>query len=162
MEAILSLGSNLGERLLFLNTAIHALRGVPEVEIIKISSCYETKPWGVSDSQNKYLNCCVKLKTNLNAFELLGVCLGIEAAIGRKRAYRFAPRTIDIDLIAYEGVSVNSENLVLPHPRFKERAFVLIPFQEVCPGFSFWGLDFKSDFDKCEKQGVFKTNYNFM
>jgi len=162
MEAILSLGSNLGERLLFLNTAIRALREVPGVEIIKISSCYETKPWGVSDAQSKYLNCCIRLETSLNAFELLGVCLGIESAIGRKRTYRFAARIIDIDLIAYEGVRINSEHLILPHPRFKERAFVLVPFREVCSGCNFMGLDFKSDFDKCEKQSIFKTDYNFI
>lgn len=160
-KAILSLGSNLGERVNYIDKAINSLKHIPKLELIKISSYYETKPYGVNEAQNKYINCCLKINTSLTSSELLGVCLGIEAALDRKREYRFSPRTIDIDLIAYGNEIKNEENLILPHPRLFERGFVLIPLKEICPEGKFENLDFNSSFKACDREGINKINVNF-
>ena len=155
-EAILSLGSNLGDRLLFLQSAIKKIGEIAGVELIEVSSFYETKPWGVSEQQNRYLNCCLKIKTELDPFSLLESCLKVESDLGRTRPYKFAPRTVDIDIIAYGNLVVNEENLIIPHPRFKQRAFVLIPMEELCPNGSFCGVDFSSALQKCDREEVSK------
>ncbi len=155
-KAILSLGSNLGDRVHYINKAINSLENIPKLELLKISSYYETEPYGVNEVQNKYINCCVKLNTSLNSSELLGVCLGIESALGRKRDYKFCPRTIDIDLIAYGNEVKNEENLILPHPRLFERAFVLVPLKEICPEGSFEGLNFLQNFKNCDLKEIRK------
>lgn len=153
-EAILSLGSNMGDRKLNLDKAIEALRNIPNLDILNISNYYETKPHGVPDSQDNYFNCCVKVSTELNPFTLLGVCLGIEVALGRKRIYRFSPRTIDIDLIVYGNTKISDKNLILPHPRFHERNFVLIPMKEICPSGYFGDLHFDKYIDASDKTVV--------
>lgn len=155
-KAILSLGSNLGNRIYYINKAINSLKHIPNLELLKISSYYETEPHGVNEVQNNYINCCVKLNTSLNSFELLGVCLGIESALGRKREYKFCSRTIDIDLIAYGNEVKNEENLILPHPRLFERAFVLVPLKEICPEGSFENLNFLQNFKTCNLKGIKK------
>ena len=155
-KAILSLGSNLGDRVHYINKAINSLENIPKLELLKISSYYETEPHGVNELQNEYINCCIKLNTSLNSSELLGVCLGIESALGRKREYKFCPRTIDIDLIAYGNEVKNEENLILPHPRLFERAFVLVPLKEICPEGSFEGLNFLQNFKSCDLKEIRK------
>ncbi len=155
-KAILSLGSNLGDRIYYIDKAINSLRNIPKLEVLNISSYYETEPYGVNEVQNKYINCCVKIKTFLNSSELLGVCLGIEAALGRKREYKLCPRTIDIDIIAYGKEVKNEENLILPHPRLFERAFVMIPLKELCPEGSFENLNFLQSLKTCDLKGVKK------
>ena len=155
-EAILSLGSNLGDRLLFLQSAIKKIGEISGIELIEVSSFYETKPWGVSEQQNRYLNCCLKIKTKLDPFSLLECCLKVESDLGRTRPYKFAPRTIDIDVIAYGNLVVNEENLIIPHPRFKQRAFVLIPMGELCHDGSFYGIEFSDALKSCNRAEVSK------
>lgn len=130
-KAILSLGTNLNDRLQNLKTAIKFLENVPDTKILKISKVYETEPFEVSDKQENYYNCCVILETKLTPQVLLGICLGIESAMGRKRPYKNAPRIIDIDLICYEGQTLNDRDLILPHPRAKDRDFVLVPILDI-------------------------------
>lgn len=144
-EAILSLGSNMGDRKLNLDLAIESLKNIPHLDVIKISSYYETEPFGVPDSQEKYFNCCVKVSTKLEPFALLGVCLGIESALGRRRTYRFSPRTIDIDIIFYGDMKINEKHLIIPHPRFHERDFVLTPLKEICPNGYFKNFPFENN-----------------
>ena len=153
-EAILSLGTNLGDRMQNLKNALAAISNITETETIKISNFYETEPFGVPIKQDDYINCCVRIATGLESPVLMGACLGIEAALGRTRQYRFAPRVIDIDLLIYGHEYRNDKNLILPHPRIKERAFVLIPMSELCESMTFGNVDFKESFKQCDSFSV--------
>lgn len=150
----------MGDREFYLKSAVEALGNIPGVELVSVSSVYETEPFGVSDSQEKYLNCCILIKTNLSPFALLGACLGVEAKFGRERPYRFAPRTIDIDIIFYENEIIDDENLILPHPRMKERAFVLIPMMDILPEGRFKNFYFSQNLNKIDNISIVKTNIN--
>ncbi len=97
-----------------------------------ISQFYETAPVPVSD-QPWYVNCVVAIKTGLSPRETLGACLGVEAALGRVRTIRNAARIVDIDLLAWHDLVVNETDLVIPHPRMHERAFVLLPLADIAP-----------------------------
>lgn len=159
-EAVLSLGSNVGNREFYLKSAVENLKNIPGIESVLVSKVYETEPFGVSNAQGKYLNCCVLVETNLSPFALLGVCLGIETKLGRERPYRFAPRTIDIDIVFYENEVINDENLVLPHPRMKERAFVLVPMMDILPEGKFKNFNFSENLNKCDDLSVKEIDIN--
>lgn len=128
--AFLAFGSNVGKASDNINAAIKALGSVPDVSVEKVSSYFITKPWGYKN-QNDFVNACARLKVNISPEALLGVCLGIEAAMGRERKNKNGPRIIDIDLIIYEDAVRNTSELTLPHPRYSERDFVLVPLMEV-------------------------------
>lgn len=157
VRAVLSLGSNIGDRKKYIDEAIKIIKNTTKVSVQKISSYYETKPYGVKDFQSNYINCCVEILTDLNPFTLLGVCLGIEASLGRKRPYKFSPRTIDIDLIFYGNEKIESEDLILPHPRTFERAFVLIPMLEIFPSGYFENFNFLKWLEVCDNSGIKKV-----
>ncbi|MDR0404226.1 MAG: 2-amino-4-hydroxy-6-hydroxymethyldihydropteridine diphosphokinase [Oscillospiraceae bacterium] len=133
-EAVLALGSNMNERGENIVRAVEVLSKVPIVNVKKISRVYETEPYGVPVQQENFLNCCLKISTNLSERALLGVCLGIEVSLGRERPYRFASRIIDIDLICYESCKINTAELCLPHSRAKDRPFVIAPMHDLYPG----------------------------
>lgn len=141
-EAVLALGTNLFDREENLKNAINSLKRLPKTIVKKVSSVYTTKPFQVPDKQDEYLNCCVKIETNLSPEVLLGSCLGIEATMGRVRPYKNAARIIDIDLLLYQDVYICTENLILPHPRIKERAFVMVPLMDLYSGTTALGFDF--------------------
>lgn len=128
---ILSLGTNLGDRLENLKLAVKALDNLCKTKVVEISSVYETEPFGVLEKQENYYNCCLILETGLQLNTLLGAALGIESALGRKRSHKNASRIIDVDLIYAEGEAISTEDLVLPHPRALQRAFVLVPIYEM-------------------------------
>jgi 2-amino-4-hydroxy-6-hydroxymethyldihydropteridine diphosphokinase len=133
-RAVLSLGSNLGNRLETLQGAVDALEDTPGVRVKAVSPVYETGPWGVDpDSQPSYLNAVVVLKTTLPPSSLLERAQAIEEAFHRVRAERWAPRTLDIDVVAYADQVSDDPWLTLPHPRAHERAFVLAPWHDVEP-----------------------------
>lgn len=132
METFLALGSNLGDRLENLKNAINNINRLINTKVLQVSKVYETAPFDVLDKQDNYLNCCIRIKTEFSPEVLLGCCLGIEAAMGRTRPFFHASRVIDIDLLLYENIKVNQKDLVLPHPRMLERAFVLVPLLDVC------------------------------
>lgn len=142
-EAVLSLGSNLGERMSNLKNAIQALDNLEKTSVVKVSKFYETEPFGTQEKQSKYINCCAVISTKLSPEMLMGACLGIESAIGRVRTHRFCARTIDIDILLYENLEVNLANLTLPHPRMLERNFVLVPLNDICPGLKFKSWNFQ-------------------
>ena len=129
----LSLGSNLGDRLANLRTAISSLppQIMPEVQ----SSIYETEPWGYSD-QPAFLNLVVKADTNLPPLDVLKYLKDIEVVMGRKETFRFGPRLIDLDILFYDDLFIATPDLTIPHPRILERAFVLIPLAEIAPDLS--------------------------
>ncbi|ORT59025.1 2-amino-4-hydroxy-6-hydroxymethyldihydropteridine diphosphokinase [Streptomyces sp. CB03238] len=133
-RAVISLGSNLGNRLETLQGAIDALEDTPGVRVKAVSPVYETEPWGVDPgSQPSYLNAVVVLKTTLPPASLLERAHAVEEAFHRVRDERWGARTIDVDIVAYADVVSDDPVLTLPHPRAHERAFVLAPWHDVEP-----------------------------
>lgn len=133
-RAVLSLGSNLGNRLETLQGAIDALEDTPGVRVKAVSPVYETEPWGVeTGSQPTYFNAVVLVKTTLPPASLLERGQAIEEAFERVRDERWGPRTIDVDIVSYQDVVSGDPGLTLPHPRAHERAFVLVPWHDVDP-----------------------------
>lgn len=132
-EAVIALGSNLGNKIENLNAAVRAIARLSEVKIIKASSVYETEPIGCDEDSDTYYNAAILVETNASPALLLGECLGIESAMGRHRKKRNEPRIIDLDLILYDGFKSESYELTLPHPRILERAFVMAPLLELYP-----------------------------
>ncbi|MBP1977744.1 2-amino-4-hydroxy-6-hydroxymethyldihydropteridine diphosphokinase [Cohnella thailandensis] len=128
--AYVALGANLGDRESTLRESIRRLGDTDGVEIVRVSNLYETDPVGFTD-QPAFLNMAVSLRTSLPPAELLRRLLQVENELGRVRTIRWGPRTVDLDLLLYEGVVLDTQELTLPHPRMQERAFVLVPLQDV-------------------------------
>ena len=126
-RAFLGLGSNLGDREAFLRDAIAE---IPDVTAV--SRLYETAPVGGPD-QGRYLNVVVQLETARTPRELLRICRECEAAADRVREVRWGPRTLDVDVLWVDGVTVGEPDLIVPHPRMFERAFVLMPLRDLAP-----------------------------
>ena len=124
-----ALGSNLGDRALFLRRAIHELRGV--IDVVRVSAFIETDPVDAPPGSPRFLNAVVAGSTRLAPRELLDALLAIEACLGRRRTVRNAPRVIDLDLIIHSAHRVRTPGLTLPHPRFREREFVMEPLREL-------------------------------
>lgn len=129
-EAYIALGANLGDREGALMEALRRLDGHPGITVTEVSSLYETEPVGYLDQPN-FLNMAAKLVTDLKPNELLNVMLDTEQALGRKRVIRWGPRTVDLDLLWMNGISLDTPELMLPHPRMMERAFVLVPLSDL-------------------------------
>ncbi|MFD3483591.1 MULTISPECIES: 2-amino-4-hydroxy-6-hydroxymethyldihydropteridine diphosphokinase [unclassified Streptomyces] len=133
-RAVISLGSNLGNRLETLQGAIDALEDTPGLRVKAVSPVYETVPWGVEPgSQPSYFNAVVVVKTTLPPSSLLERAQAVEEAFDRVRVERWGPRTIDVDIVAYADVVSDDPVLTLPHPRAHQRAFVLVPWHDVEP-----------------------------
>lgn len=133
-KAYLGLGSNLGKRLGNIRSAVAALEQVPGIAVIKVSSIYETQPMG-NINQPKYLNSVAEVETNLSASELLTSLQRIEKHMGRQRLQKWEPRIIDLDILYYDQLIVDTKELSIPHPELAKRAFVLIPLSEIAPDF---------------------------
>ncbi|KOG87318.1 2-amino-4-hydroxy-6-hydroxymethyldihydropteridine diphosphokinase [Streptomyces sp. NPDC050617] len=132
--AVVSLGSNLGNRLETLQGAVDALGDTPGLRVKAVSPVYETEPWGVEPgTQSSYYNAVVLIKTTLPPSSLLERGHAIEEAFERVRDERWGPRTIDVDIVSYQEVVSDDPLLTLPHPRAHERAFVLVPWYDVDP-----------------------------
>lgn len=131
MKVVLALGANLGDPRKQISLAIDAIRDIVKVE--KVSSLYETAPFKVNDTQPNYINAVLIGETELQPKELIKELLAIEAKLGRQRTLPKAARTIDIDIVDYEGFFLKSDELTLPHPRAHERRFVLEPWVEIEP-----------------------------
>ena len=128
----LALGSNLGDRLAHLQSAVDALRNHPAIAIEAISRVYETEPVG-GPVQDDYLNAVVEVMTDLAPDAVLEVAHELERAARRVRAERWGPRTLDVDVLLYDDVRLDTATLTIPHPRMWERAFVLAPLHDVAP-----------------------------
>jgi 2-amino-4-hydroxy-6-hydroxymethyldihydropteridine diphosphokinase len=133
-SAWLALGGNVGDTRALLDRAISMLCDGITVRPTARSSDYQAPPWGVTE-QAPFVNLCIEVETTLSPRKLLARAHEVERALGRDRAHeqRWGPRTVDIDLIAYDDVNMNAPDLVLPHPRLFERAFVLVPLAEIAP-----------------------------
>ena len=131
MTAYLSLGANQGDRAGNLAAALARLEAAG-VQVERVSSLYETAPIG-GPPQPPYLNLAARVETVLPPRELLRLCLAVEAELGRVRTVHWGPRTLDLDLLLYEGATSDDPELTLPHPRLTERQFVLVPLAEIAP-----------------------------
>jgi 2-amino-4-hydroxy-6-hydroxymethyldihydropteridine diphosphokinase len=127
-RALLGLGSNLGDSWASLREAVGSLTGV-----VAVSPVYRTDPVGGPAGQAPFLNIVVELDTGLTARQLLGVCHRLEAAAGRVRTVRWGPRTLDVDILWMEGVTVDEPDLQVPHPRMRQRRFVMAPLADIAP-----------------------------
>ena len=127
-RAFLALGSNLGDREAELRRAVGAM-----TEVVAASAVYETDPVGGPEGQGPYLNMVVQLETKRSPQQLLETCRSLEAVAGRVRDVHWGPRTLDVDVIWIDGVTVTDDDLEVPHPRFRERPFVLAPLAEIAP-----------------------------
>ena len=128
-QSAIALGSNLGDSLTILQQACASLANTEDIELIACSKWYQTKPIG--PPQPDYLNGCVLVKTTLLPLELLKSLWRIEQQFGRERKQRWGARTLDLDMILYDDLILNTPDLQIPHPRMRERAFVLTPLAEI-------------------------------
>lgn len=130
VKAYLGLGSNIGDRAHQLQQAIRIIDQYQYIDVTSISPIYETEPVGYTN-QPQFLNLCIEIETTLNPQELLKRCLETEEALHRVRKIRWGPRTLDVDILLYGNEIIEEDNLIIPHPRMTERAFVLIPLNDI-------------------------------
>lgn len=153
-QAFIALGSNLGDRLGYLESAIRQLKYCEDITVVALSSVYETEPVGYED-QGRFLNMVLEVKTALSPMELLNYCNHIEGNLLRKREVRFGPRTIDVDILLYGNLRSEDPILTLPHPRMKERGFVLMPLKDlVGDAFEVEGETIPSILGKLDTSGI--------
>lgn len=131
VRAFVGVGANLGDARQAVRDAIAALDRVPQTRLVQASRLYRSAP--VDAGGPDFINAVAQVETQLSAPELLRALQAIEQAAGRERPYRNAPRTLDLDLLLYGDARIASPALVVPHPRLRERAFVLLPLRELAP-----------------------------
>ena len=130
MEAYLGLGANLGDRLITLREAVDLLASDPGIDVRRTSRVWETDPVG-GPEQPDFLNLVVEIDTDLDPLDLLAAVHRVEDALGRIRDVRWGPRTIDIDILLIDALAIADDDLIVPHPRMHQRAFVLFPLLEL-------------------------------
>lgn len=152
--AAIALGSNMGDSQEILESTLQRLDKIEGINLKTHSSWYKTAPIG--PRQPDYLNGCALLEITLEPHQLLETLLNIEDEFGRVRKERWGPRTLDLDLILYEDLILDTPNLIIPHPRMRERAFVLIPLAEIAPNMlePQSGLTITQLLEKVDKSGV--------
>src|SRR5262245_30385 len=154
-EALIALGGNVGDARTTLDKAVAAFCDGAAVRLLARSSDYRTPPWGVED-QPPFVNLCIAVATSLAPHDLLARGLEVERAFGRDRGNerRWGPRPLDIDLLAYDDVTLDGPDLVLPHPRLFERAFVLVPLAEIAPERRIAGIRVADALTRVETAGI--------
>ena len=130
-KCAIALGSNLGNSLDTVTNALKSLANIPGIDLVATSSWYHTKPIG--PPQPDYVNGCAVLQVQLQPAELLTLLQGIELQFGRVRTEKWGARTLDLDILLYDDLVMNTANLIIPHPYFTKRAFVLLPLAEIAP-----------------------------
>lgn len=156
MRYVLGLGTNLGNKAENIENCINSINLTPYTDVLMRSGIYETEPVGYARQDNFY-NCCLLVESQLNPHEMLGLCLGIESGFGRKRGIVNGPRILDVDLLFAEDKHINTKNLEVPHPRIRERRFVLVPLLDIFPQGECFGYEFKSFIDNIDGQYVSKA-----
>jgi 2-amino-4-hydroxy-6-hydroxymethyldihydropteridine diphosphokinase len=154
-SAIISLGGNVGDVRATFKKAIAEICRVAQAELLARSSDYGTAPWG-DTQQARFVNACIEIQTTLAPLSLLSVLLTIERVFGRDRSRerRWGPRTLDLDLIAYDDISMAQPELTLPHPRLFDRAFVLVPLVEIAPDRVIAGRRVKAALAEIGSEGI--------
>jgi 2-amino-4-hydroxy-6-hydroxymethyldihydropteridine diphosphokinase len=154
-SALIALGGNVGDVRSRFAGAIDAICRQTQAMLTARSSDYETPPWGGVE-QPSFINACIAIETGLAPHALLATLLDIERMFGRDRARetRWGPRTLDLDLIAYDDVAIDTPELTLPHPRLFERAFVLVPLAEIAPDRVIAGRSVREALDRVPRDGI--------
>ncbi|RXH20097.1 2-amino-4-hydroxy-6-hydroxymethyldihydropteridine diphosphokinase [Bradyrhizobium guangzhouense] len=154
-SVLIALGGNVGDVRTTFKKAIAHICGMAQAALIARSSDYATPPWGDED-QDPFINACVEIETGLDPHALLFVMQKVEQKFGRTRDKdrRWGPRTLDLDMIAYDDVSMNKPDLTLPHPRLFERAFVLVPLAEIAADRVISGLRVRDALASVSTQGI--------
>ncbi|MFA5950592.1 MAG: 2-amino-4-hydroxy-6-hydroxymethyldihydropteridine diphosphokinase [Hyphomicrobium sp.] len=155
-DAVIGLGSNVGDKPANLARAIELLTAGGEVKLVRLSGIYRTAPWGKVD-QDWFANACATVRTGLPALALLRRCLAVEETLKRVRQERWGPRIIDVDVLVYRDEVSSGPELILPHPRITERAFVLVPMAEVAPAVRIGGktiVEWRDATDSSEVVGL--------
>jgi 2-amino-4-hydroxy-6-hydroxymethyldihydropteridine diphosphokinase len=154
-HALIALGGNVGDVRATFQKAIANICGMTQGALLARSSDYVTPPWG-DVQQERFINACIEIDTSLDPHALLFVLHKIEAKFGRDRATekRWGPRTLDLDLIAYDEISMQKPELTLPHPRLFERAFVLVPLAEISPDRVIAGRKIASALAELSNEGI--------
>jgi len=148
-QAIIAVGTNIGDCQQNIQQAVQAINLLPmNTQVLKEAAIYETEPFDVPDQQQNYFNTCLLIETDFSPEALLGACLGIEVGLGRVRKVWHGERIIDLDLIFYEGEVRETKELVLPHPGYQERLFVLEPMMDLCPSGIFSEWNFLSEYQE--------------
>jgi 2-amino-4-hydroxy-6-hydroxymethyldihydropteridine diphosphokinase len=155
VEAVIAMGGNVGCVRTTLDRAVGALCDGRDVRLLARSSDYRTPPWGLTN-QPAFVNLCIVVATELGPRALLERAHRTEAEFGRNRAgeQRWGPRTLDIDIIAYDDIAIDELGLKLPHPRFEERAFVLVPLAEIAPDRRIAGLRIADALKRLDATGI--------
>lgn len=157
----LALGSNLGDRLANLRKALALLEANYPVKRRRISPIYENRAVGMGEADD-FLNAVVEIETSLEPEALLDACLEVEQSLGRKREGGWAPRTIDLDLLLYEGFCCKTARLNLPHPRIAERDFVAIPLGELYPEGEIMGQTIEEIIENLPANELRRTDYELV
>lgn len=138
VRAYIALGSNLGDRIGQMQSALKALAAYDQLKLIQISPVYENRALGMGEADD-FLNAIAGIETSMAALDLLDCCLEVESQLGRVRTGEWAPRTIDLDIIAYGDEVIEHERLQVPHPRIAERDFVVHPLSAIAPNLEIRG-----------------------
>jgi 2-amino-4-hydroxy-6-hydroxymethyldihydropteridine diphosphokinase len=153
VTAYLGLGGNIGDPVAAMAEALRRLDGAPDCSIVAVSRLYRTPPWGKTD-QAWFVNSAAAIKTTLAPHDLLDLCLGIERSLKRVRAERWGPRTLDIDILDYDGRVMDDERLTLPHPRMFGRAFVLMPLADIAADLTISGRSVADWLGQADQAGI--------
>jgi 2-amino-4-hydroxy-6-hydroxymethyldihydropteridine diphosphokinase len=154
-EALIALGGNLGDARATLHKAIDLLCDGKDVRLLARSADYRTPPWG-DENQASFINLCIAVQTSLDPQALLARAQQVERILGRVRAQdrRWGPRTVDLDILAYDDISLDEPNLTLPHPHLFERAFVLVPLAEIAPDRLIGGIRVRDALAQVDAGGI--------
>ena len=154
-DVIIALGGNVGDVRATFKKAIAHICGMAQAALLARSADYSTPPWGEED-QARFINACIEIETSLDPHALLFTLHKIEQKFGRDRSkeQRWSPRTLDLDLIAYDDVKLDKPELTLPHPRLFERAFVLVPLAEIAPDRVIAGRRVRDALAKVDTTGI--------
>lgn len=154
-NVLIALGGNVGDVRATFPKAISNILGMAQATLLARSSDYRTPPWG-EEAQDPFINACVEVETSLDPHALLFTLHKIEKRFGRDRAkeQRWGPRTLDLDLLAYDDAVINQPDLTLPHPRLFERAFVLVPLAEIAPDRVIAGRSVASALAQLSTEGI--------
>lgn len=135
-RATLGLGGNIGDPARTMAAALRLIDARADTRVVVVSRLYRTPPWGKTD-QPFFFNACAAIETTLGPREVLDLCLETERAFKRERRERWGPRTLDLDVLDYDGMPYEDAALTLPHPRVSERAFVIVPLADIAPDLGF-------------------------
>lgn len=157
-RAYLGIGTNIGHKYNNIQEALKLLNDNKQINVLKISSFYETEPVGY-ENQDWFLNIVCEIDCKLSPYDLLELCAFIEKSLKRKRVIRWGPRTIDVDILLYENFISNEEILTIPHPRMTNRNFVMVPLYEINDKLIINNEPIKSIIDRLDGEEIRKVNY---